>query len=146
LLASLVLLEDEVYLISQTIRKSLLNNLILKYNLSEGIVMDEIIYNILLLNLASNEPLVGKLYNHEVIEIFEKLLSIVKKNSNISDVQTVFDNDNRTFHKEDTKIINFITFSVQQKISNGIFTQSKGKYENMNYIIFNSNHELIKKN
>ena len=145
LLASLVLLKDEVYCIREMIRNSVLDNVILGCNLSKEKVMDEIIYSTLLLNLVSEQTLLGELSDQEVIEFFEKYFSTIKLQCNNFDIENPFDDNTVEPHKEESKLITFIVFCIQQKISQNGLLKDKEVYDNISTRIFNTKYDLIEK-
>ncbi|XP_001601186.3 uncharacterized protein LOC100116772 [Nasonia vitripennis] len=145
-LASLILMKDEVFSIRQTIRDSVLNNIILTKNLSSTKVMDAILYHTMLLNLASEKTLLGDLSNGQTIEFFEKYLhASVKHQSSTFDIANPFDCNTITPYNEESKLINFIVFCMQQRVTLGAFTKGTGIHKNISDHVFNARRDFIHK-
>lgn len=145
LLASLILFKDDVRFIREMLRDSVLNNVILECKLSKGRIMDVALCNTLLLNIVSEKTVLGELYDDEVKEFFEKYLSTIEQNPSTVDIENPFDDNDISPYKEESKLLNFIVFCLQQKITKSIFTKKSGVYENISYGIFDTKRDVVNK-
>ncbi|XP_014235678.1 uncharacterized protein LOC106658298 [Trichogramma pretiosum] len=150
LLAGLTLIRDDIDIVRQITRESLINNVILACKLSRARIQHELVHPVLMLSLSANNGVLKDLNAEDVRAFFRAYLSTIKpqeQQNSISsdDIDSPFDDNCVLSHAEETKIINFIVFCVQQKICNGMFTKQRSVYESISYEVFDIKHQLIEK-
>lgn len=148
ILACLILMKDQVFFIRQTIRDSVLKHVIQTESLSGDKIMDSVLYNTWLLNLFSEKTLLGdQLSNDQVIEFFAKYLDAtgVEHQSSTCDRVNPFHCNTITPYNEESKLINFLVFCMQQQVTMGAFTKGgTAIHENISDHVFNTRRYLIR--